>query len=304
LTFGIQLALYYKTTTVKNSGRYTDERKICIEVRTLEWLSQHKPEQLISPKKPGYMEIIWITKAEGTCMIDLERLPIKENEIYCIGPGQLRDFQTHDHLQGYYLLFATAFIKPSVENACPFFRSGIPVATKIVLQYDEAKSEMEQLIRKMVREFSLPFEVDVELMRGLLLLLLIYLAKYAKQEAKQPNAGRPNDLLSRFLLLIEKNYNTNKMPGDYAAELCVSASYLNSIVKGSTGYPTTFHIQQRKIMEAKKQIVWHGMSLKEAAYQLGFADSAHFSKFFKAKAGMTYQHFRRSIQISGARPVF
>jgi AraC-like DNA-binding protein len=130
------------------------------------------------------------------------------------------------------------------------------------------------------------------------------LAKYAKQEAKQPNAGRPNDLLSRFLLLIEKNYSTNKMPGDYAAELCVSASYLNAIVKSSTGYPTTFHIQQRKIMEAKKQIVWHGMSLKEAAYQLGFADSAHFTKFFKAKAGMTYQHFKRSIQISGALPAF
>jgi AraC family transcriptional activator of pobA len=298
LTFGIQLAIYCKTTIVKNSARYTDERKLCIEVRTLQWLSQHKPEQLISPKKPGYMEIIWITKAEGTCMIDLERRPIKESEIYCIGPGQLRDFQTHDQMQGYYLLFAPAFIKPSFENSCPFFRSGIPDATKVVLRDDEVKSEMEQLIRKMVRECSLTFEVDAELIRGLLLLLLIYLAKYIKQECRQPAAWRPNDLLSRFLQLIEKNYNTNKMPGDYAAELCVSASYLNAIVKRSTGYPTTFHIQQRKIMEAKKQIVWHGMSLKEAAYQLGFADSAHFSKFFKAKAGMTYQHFRRSIQIS------
>jgi AraC family transcriptional regulator, transcriptional activator of pobA len=288
---------------MRELNKFTDERQLFIEIRTLEWLSQNRPEQLTLPKRPGFMEIVWIKKAFGTCKIDLEKQVIGEDEIYCIGTRQLRHFQADGYMEGYYLSFAPAFINLSFEGSCSVFETRLQDARdkiRIVLEEDEFKDDIEQVIGKMMKEFSRPCEVDLEILRGLLLLLIIYLARHMKQEYAEPMSGRNHELINRFLLLLEKNLTTKKMVCDYAAELAISASYLNFIVKRSTGFTATCHIQQRKLLEAKKQIVWHGMSLKAVAYHLGFNDPAHFSKFFKAKAGMNFQNFRSGIQANNS----
>ena len=265
----------------------SDKQTPSIEIRTLEWLSQHRPEQLTSPKRPGYMEIIWLKKASGTCTIDLEKRNIGENEIYCIDTGQLRHFETNGYMEGYYLSFAPAFINLSFDGSCK---------TRIVPEEEELKTDLEQVIGKMMKEFSRPSELNLEILRALLSLLMIYLARQWKGSGEEKIPGGNHELVRRFLLLLEKNITTKKMVCGYAVDLGVTASHLNFIVKRSTGFTATCHIQQRKLLEAKKQIVWHGMSMKAVAYHLGFDDPAHFSKFFKAQAGMNYQNFRNGIQ--------
>ena len=267
--------------------KLTDKQQMSIEIRTLEWLSQNRPEQLTSPKRPGYMEIIWIKKASGTCTIDLEQRDMGENEIYCIDTGQLRHFQANGYMEGYYLSFAPAFINLSFEGRNK---------TRIVPEEDELKTDLEQVMGKMMKEFSRPSELNLEILRALLSLLMIYLARHLKESTEEKISGRNHELVRRFLLLLEKNLTTKKMVCGYAVDLGVSASYLNFIVKRSTGFTANCHIQQRKLLEAKKQIVWHGMSMKAVAYHLGFDDPAHFSKFFKAKAGTNFQNFRNGIQ--------
>jgi AraC family transcriptional activator of pobA len=256
---------------------------------------------LTLPKKPGFMEIVWIKKAVGTCRIDLEKRDIGEDEIYFIGTRQLRRFHAEGYMEGYYLSFAPAFVNLSFDGYCSVFETRLQGGRdkiRIVLEADEAKDDIEQVIGKMMKELSRPCDVDTEILRGLLLLLMIYLARHMKQAYTEPKSGRNAELSNRFLVLLEKNLTTKKMVCDYAAELAISASYLNFIVKKSTGFTATCHIQQRIMLEAKKQIMWHGMSLKAVAYHLGFNDPAHFSKFFKAKAGMNFENFRNGIQAN------
>ena len=281
------------------SFKYTDKQQISIEIRTLEWLSQNRPEQLTLPKRPGYMEIIWIKQATGICTIDLEKRDIRENEIYCISTGQFRHFQADGYMEGYYLSFVPAFINLSFEGSCSLFDAktyGTRNKARIVPEGDELKSDLEQLMGKMVKEFSRPSEANLEILRGLLSLLMIYLARHLKESTEEKKFGRNHELVRRFLLLLEKNLTKKKMVCDYAADLGITANYLNFIVKRSTGFTATCHIQQRKLLEAKKQIVWYGMSMKEVAYHLGFNDPAHFSRFFKVKAGTNFQNYKNGIQ--------
>jgi AraC-like DNA-binding protein len=83
------------------------------------------------------------------------------------------------------------------------------------------------------------------------------------------------------------------MVSDYADDLCVTPNYLNRTVKKTTGYTASHHIQQQIILEAKRQATYFSTSMKRIAYNLGFDNLAHFSKFFKHNCGMNFTDFKR-----------
>jgi YesN/AraC family two-component response regulator len=94
--------------------------------------------------------------------------------------------------------------------------------------------------------------------------------------------------------LVSRTSRTKKMVADYASELMVTPNYLNQIVKRVSGFPASHHIQQYLIIEAKRQATQSCRSMKEIAYDLGFDDLAHFSKFFKSKSGTNFTNFKKT----------
>lgn len=101
--------------------------------------------------------------------------------------------------------------------------------------------------------------------------------------------------VKRFMDLLKKNFTTHKMVADYARELCLTPSHLNKIVKKVSGFPASYHIQQQIILEAKRQAIYYGLSMKEVASSLGFDDYLHFSKFFKNNSGMNFTSFKNTM---------
>ena len=65
----------------------------------------------------------------------------------------------------------------------------------------------------------------------------------------------------------------------------VHVNYLNSSVKEVTGKPTTAHIADRIISEAKALLQHTNWSIAEIAFALGFEYSTYFNNFFKKKTG-------------------
>jgi AraC-like DNA-binding protein len=67
--------------------------------------------------------------------------------------------------------------------------------------------------------------------------------------------------------------------------LHVHVNYLNSAVKEVTGKPTTAHIADRIITEARALLQHTDWSIAEIAYALGFEYPTYFNNFFKKKTG-------------------
>ena len=100
------------------------------------------------------------------------------------------------------------------------------------------------------------------------------------------------------MALVERNLTKRKSVRDYAHDLSVTPNYLNEVVKKVTGNQAYYHIQQRKVLEAKRQAIYHGMSMKEVAYYLGFEDQSHFSRFFKVRTGSNFTAFKKEAQAT------
>ncbi|WP_206669116.1 helix-turn-helix domain-containing protein [Flavobacterium pectinovorum] len=114
------------------------------------------------------------------------------------------------------------------------------------------------------------------------------------------NVIKPEDSFSRsdtvakaFRNLLEKNYITLKRPGQYADLLNISTPYLNECIKGSTGNSVSYLIQERIILEAKRLLYHTDKSVKEIAFELGYADYPYFTRLFSKVTGISAMTFRR-----------
>jgi AraC family transcriptional activator of pobA len=123
-------------------------------------------------------------------------------------------------------------------------------------------------------------------------LVALVASQYLAQAKSAETLSRSGVITKGFKSILESNFITAKKPADYAQTLHISSSYLNECVKNTTGYPVSYHIQQRVILEAKRLLYYSDKTVKEIAFELGYDDYPYFSRLFTKVTTMTPLTFR------------
>ncbi|MDO1449707.1 helix-turn-helix domain-containing protein [Rhodocytophaga aerolata] len=266
-----------------------------IEIHTLQWIEQNQAPQFYNPARSTCFEIIWVMKGIGKLEVDCQEYVVGNNTILFLCPGQLRQFSTTGKLEGYYISIVAEFVYLA-ENKHDFslltLQNNFGQKLQIIQVDKEIQYELEDILMKMLKELTNFFMLRTEILKGLLKVFLIYLSRKAEKRAYINVPEKDKQIADKFMSLLKMHYTTKRMVADYAKELCVTPNYLNRIVKKISGFPASYHIQQHIILEAKRQAMYSGLSMKEVAYELGFSDYAHFSKFFKNNSGMNFTTFK------------
>jgi AraC family transcriptional regulator, transcriptional activator of pobA len=124
-------------------------------------------------------------------------------------------------------------------------------------------------------------------------LVAFIVSQYLEQLPLIERLSRFDVITKSFKLLLERDFILVKRPSDYATALNISTPYLNECVKNRTGFSVSYHIQQRIILEAKRLLHHSSKSVKEISAELGYDDSAYFSRLFTKVTGMTVLAFRK-----------
>lgn len=263
------------------------------EIHTLQWFKENS-----GTNKLSNFEFFWVKNGDGLLMIDLERFAICEKTVYVLSPGQVRCLEPGSNMNGYYISISPDFFY-AVEAVADFLflSSGYEAVKKtVIFQVDDNnQQEPEDLLIKMRKELAHYSSVSPEILKGLFRLFLLYLSKEFIIKELPVENRRDKCLVKKFTELLCGHFKTKKMVTEYASELCVTPSYLNQVVKKVSGFTASYHIQQCLILEAKRQVIHSGSSMKEIAYNLGFDDTAHFSKFFKNNSGINFTSFKKHI---------
>jgi methylphosphotriester-DNA--protein-cysteine methyltransferase len=98
--------------------------------------------------------------------------------------------------------------------------------------------------------------------------------------------------VAELMKLIDKNFINEKETDFYANLLGVTNRKINELCKKGTGKTVKQHLQEKLILEIKKEIRLRRKSLKEIAFDLGFNEPAYFTRFFKQHTNLTPTEFR------------
>ncbi|RZJ89682.1 MAG: helix-turn-helix domain-containing protein [Chryseobacterium sp.] len=109
---------------------------------------------------------------------------------------------------------------------------------------------------------------------------------------------RPRDyvdypVFGQLMSLIETHFIKEKGATFYIKQLNISAKKLNQICDSVTNKNIKYLIQDRVIMEIRKELHLGKKTVKEIAYDLGFAEPAYLTRFTKKHTGLTPKEFSK-----------
>jgi AraC family transcriptional regulator, transcriptional activator of pobA len=99
-------------------------------------------------------------------------------------------------------------------------------------------------------------------------------------------------LVGRYRALIEANFRTQTSIADYARRLAVSQERLRTACVRSAGSSPLALLNARRLLEAKRNLLYTNMSVALIAETCGFLDPAYFSRFFHRSTGKSPRAYR------------
>ena len=283
---------------MNTSSNYTGNTTLLpFEVETIQqWMEKNcdTANELICRKDE--FKIVWLTKGSGSYNANLVIASIKPNCVFCLNHSQQNKIFIDENAEGFIISFTQEFLSVGeleFDIRCEGNLFNLFFKNREIFIDPELTTDMQEIIFRMMKEYSNLYIFKTEILKRYLKIFLIYLSRQL-EERFQPVIHTTNmELVQKFIKMVENSYREKKRVGEYANGLFVTPNYLNEIIKKITGYSAGYHIRQRITLEAKRMALYSDSSMKEIAYHLGFLDCAHFSKFFKAITGINFTDFRK-----------
>lgn len=202
---------------------------------------------------------------------------------------------------GYTCLFSEEFLKLSDRSESlqqsPLFKIG---GTPILKISEQQREFLNSIFRKMIEEQKSDYAYKDDLIRNYINLVIHEALKLQPSENYDQHKNAASRLTSVFLELLERQFPVEstdlplqlKTAQDYANNLNVHVNYLNRAVKEVTGKPTTAHISDRIIREAKALLQHTDWNIADIAYALGFEYPTYFNNYFKRMTGTNPKSLR------------
>lgn len=129
-------------------------------------------------------------------------------------------------------------------------------------------------------------------------LLELFLRIHKHQEASVPGRKEQSATQSYVdfaLQYIHMNYQSPVTIGELTAILGISQPYLFRIFKAATGKSPKAYLGDYRLLQAQKLLTETDLSVGEVAASVGYTDALAFSKFFRARQGVSPQHYRQKF---------
>ena len=159
----------------------------------------------------------------------------------------------------------------------------------------EQELKFDSLYNIFVDEFTTPDKIQGDMLQMLLKRLIIIATRLAKtQLIVQKLDNDQIDVIRKFNVLVDEHYKTKRKVSDYAELLFKSPKTLSNLFGIYNQKSPQQLIQERIALEAKRLLQFSALQNQEIAYELGFNDPAHFSKFFKKMTSLSPTKFRET----------
>jgi len=252
-----------------------------------------EPAFLVPHRKDYYLFVL-VRQGKSRHWVDSIPYTLKADTFYFTVPQQVHLKEEMLPMQGLALRFTDEFLQleenrglrelPLLQNPAGGHELSLSAADLAFVQ---------DALCKMLTEYRGSGSWKNAMLAAQLRVLVIYLSRLYTEQFGTAAAG---GLLREFQGLVEQYFREEHEVADYAVRLHLSPGHLNERVKGQSGKTAIHHIHSRIVVEAKRQLLYSDVSVKELAGELGFEDPAYFNRWFKRLTGETPVQYRSTIR--------
>jgi len=236
-----------------------------------------------------FYEVLWFTDVEPgqAHYIDFNQYPIARNDLFLLLPDQVHSMDQREK-QGFVMAISKDFFERFIgSDIFKLFRYSANFTVTIPDSRLPVMNALMTLIRTEYEDGKRPAILESYLRSWFL---------HCFDLQKEAGDAAPRDARLQMLLeSIELNYRRQRKADFYANELSLSAKRLNELTRGSFGKTISQIINDRLVLEAKREIGYLRKPIKEISYELGFSEPSYFTRFFGKQTGLAPEDFRKRI---------
>jgi AraC family transcriptional regulator, transcriptional activator of pobA len=253
-------------------------------------------------QRNNYFSLIWVKEGSGKIKADFAEYDFAPNSLFAFSPYQPYMTAADKPVKGIAIYFHPEFFciyKHHKEVSC----NGVlfnNVYQPPFVNVDEATAATFQMIAEQLKtEMQKPELAQYELLISYLKIFLINAARLKMQQqpeaAEEVTGNKEPFILQKLKDAIEENFKIKHSPADYAEMLYITPKALAKITKSYFNKTLSSLINERIIIEAKRELYLTNKTVKEIAYELGYEDEYYFSRFFKVNADVSPQLYRETV---------
>lgn len=259
-------------------------------------------------QRQNYFSLIWVKEGSGKLKADFAEYNFEANSLFAFSPYQPYMFVTNNSVKGIAIYFHPEFFciyKHHKEVSCNGVLYNNVYQPPFVKVGESSDATLQMLCEQIKTEMQNPDLAQYELLVSYLKIFLITAARLkTQQQPKAALAVKDNKepfILQKLKDAIEENFKTKHSPADYAKMLYISPKALAKITKSYFNKTLSHLINERIIIEAKRELYLTDKPVKEIAYGLGYEDEYYFSRFFKVNADVSPQSYRETVGFAKAK---
>ncbi|MBS1755081.1 MAG: helix-turn-helix domain-containing protein [Ferruginibacter sp.] len=244
-----------------------------------------------------YYEIVWLKRGSGVHNIDMVNYKYEGSTLFLLSPGQMHLIKPEEKPDGYVIKFLPSLFRDAkdmdeyVLNTTLFDNIQVEPMIKVS---SAAHTAFEDVFAKMDAEFNVDEEDKEKILLSYLKILITHINRLKKNKITQTAIKTDINLklFQDYKIEVEKHYKKEHGVQFYADSLFTQPRTLNSLSQKYAGKTAGEIIADRIILEAKRELYYSTISVKEIGYALGFDDPAYFTRFFKKQTGVSPNEYK------------
>ncbi len=261
------------------SRAYISSRRIKVDARFPEIAHRH-----------NFFQVLFIEEGSGTHEIDFVKYKTAPKSIHFVGKGRVHRVDFSEDTQGDVFTFPEELYSGSeaevqLLHSLTFFRTGAHPILKPSAADLVNLTEMLIQVRKALKTNSL----DVS--KFLFLAFLARLREAYSKKVAQPASESSSEFIAFRNAIKLSGLETNNID-EIADSLKIQVTRLNQICKRETGKTALQLLHKRKVLGAKRMLVYTSKQIKEVSLECGFVDVAYFNRFFKKHTSLSPSQFK------------
>jgi AraC family transcriptional regulator, transcriptional activator of pobA len=240
-----------------------------------------------------FEELIIITQGSLDHFIDFREEVVNAPFACYVSMGKVHRLSPHADLRGWVINYKTEFIPDSKLN----FYSNFFSTTNISLADGACINQFKTICEIIYTEYTNEF-ADHGTIRHLVNSLISMLESERKRNIPVENYAKASQIetFNTFLKILEDNFRRDEGVSFYANKMNMSERNLNLICKNNFQKSVSEIIETRKLIEAKRMLLYTEKSVSEIGYSLGYNEKSYFTRVFHSRMSVTPTRFREMTQ--------
>lgn len=255
--------------------------------------------QVKAHKHDSMAQITLWTRGGGSYHIEDHRLDFSAPAVSFVSSGVVHGFSVEPLTSDAIVVSVADSLLPSIagQTSLPLDRPVMVAGHGPVAFWDRLERIMQLIAEEHAEGLARSDTVIVSLVAAALT-QIGRLASDVPAVAQSPQQQLASDLRR----LIDRNFRENWPVERYVETLGTTPHLLAKAGHAILGHGVKDLIAERRLLEAKRLLLFTIRSLEDVAYEVGLNDAAYFSRFFRARTGLPPSEWRRRHLSRDAMP--